>query len=106
MEGEKNRTFGRAFRLVHFLLAAVAVALTLFGPRALAPYLLVLWISVVVVNLLYGGCPLTALERHMTQENVTIVDPFLDLFHLDYKHRATFTLAVSSAMLVVSAIRS
>lgn len=99
---------GQLLRVAHLVVAVGTVFVTLFGPRAWSPYLFLYWVVVVLVNLVAGGCPVTRIERAMTGENVTVVDPFLHLLALDVSktNREVFTLAISGFMVLVSAARS
>ena len=63
--------------------------------------LLVIWILSTIIwifHIITGACVCTRIERRLTGDNITIVDPLLELFHipLTKENRSGITLLTSS----------
>ena len=99
--------WGRVLRTLHLLSALVLIVLTVLGPRWTVPWLAAFWGIMVTANILQGGCMITKCERQMTQENVTIIDPFLSVAGIPITNdrRNFYTLLVGIIMLFIGLLR-
>jgi hypothetical protein len=98
---------GRYLRLCHYSLAGSTMIATIFADRQSIKYILVFWIGMIISNLYYGGCMITRIERYLTGENLTIVDPLLINLGLTIckKNRQRITVISGVLMLMVSILR-
>ena len=90
-----------------FLYAAHQFFLVLFiaafiSRPTLRPFLIAIFIPIVFFHVSGYGCPYTRLERHYHGQNVTIIDPFLNMFGLEITrdNRQTFQGYFSSLLLL------
>jgi hypothetical protein len=95
---------GRLLRILHFIGAAAVIFGTLVASRVTARYYLVFWLAVLGLHVVFRGCILSRLERHLTQEDVTIVDPLLNITGLEVnkKNRNVVSLAVQIIMVIIA----
>lgn len=68
------------YRLHVLLVVGIAVAFVM--APLLRPVIAIAFFPFFVGHVLYGRCPLTLVERRLHGENITIVDPVLQLFGL------------------------
>lgn len=82
------------FIFVLFLLAF------LFRPR-IRYILILLFIPVLLMHMSGYGCPFTRIERYYHGQNVTIIDPFLNMFGIPITrdNRETFQAYFSSLLI-------
>ena len=69
-----------AYRLHVFLVVGIFVAFVV--APLLRPVIAIAFFPFFVGHVLYGRCPLTLVERRLHGENITILDPVLQLFGL------------------------
>ena len=69
---------------------------------AIRPFLIIIFIPIMFFHLAGYGCPFTRVERHYHGQNVTIIDPLLNMFGLDITrvNRQTFQAYFSSVLLL------
>ncbi len=104
-DGRSKVLLGRLIRILHFIGAAAVILGTLMASQATAKYYLVFWLVVIGFHLLCRGCILSRLERWLTQEDVTIVDPLLLLAGLDTSkyNRNAASLVIQFGMVGIAA---
>jgi len=102
-----RRITGVSLRILHFLLAVAAFAITVFGPLKWIPYISIFWLAMLTMYVVNRGCVLTQLEKYLTGEDITIVDPLLKLFGLPIKkhNRNAITMLGGIFMLFVGLVR-
>ena len=98
---------GLVLRILHIILAVAAFGITVFGPVEWIPYVSMFWLAMLTMYVVNRGCILTQFEIYLTGENVTIVDPLLQLFGLPIKkhNRNAITMLGGIFMLFVGLIR-
>jgi hypothetical protein len=77
--------------------------IAVFATRpALRPFLIIVFIPIAFFHVAGYGCPFTRVERHYHGQNVTIIDPFLNMFRLEItrENRQTFQGYFSSLLLL------
>ena len=77
--------------------------ITVFAVRpALRPFLIIVFIPIVFFHTSGYGCPFSRLERYYHGQNVTIIDPLLNIFGMDItrENRQTFQSYFSALLLL------
>jgi hypothetical protein len=77
--------------------------IAVFATRpAIRPFLIIVFIPIAFFHVAGYGCPFTRVERHYHGQNVTIIDPFLNMFRLEMnrENRQTFQGYFSSLLLL------
>lgn len=98
---------GALLRIAHFLLAFLAFYLTIAGPLSWLPYLSVFWLAMLTMYVVNRGCVITQLEKYLTGQDITIVDPLLKLFRVPITHynRNAITMLGGISMLFWGLLR-
>jgi hypothetical protein len=83
------------FVLVLFLAAFIS-------RPAIRPFLIIIFVPIMFFHVAGYGCPFTRVERHYHGQNVTIIDPLLNILGLDItrENRRTFQGYFSSLLLL------
>lgn len=99
-----KHSLGTLLRYTHFAGAVVLSFLTVFGSTCLTPWMVLFWVIMLTSNLALGGCPITTWERAWTNEDVTVVDPLLQLalIPVNKTNRNLLTLLFGGSMLTIS----
>jgi len=86
---------------LHQFVLVLFVAVFITRP-ALRPLLIAVFIPIVFLHAAGFGCPFTRLERYYHGQNVTIIDPFLNMLGLDItrENRQVFQGYFSSLLLL------
>jgi hypothetical protein len=86
---------------LHQFLLVLFIAVFATRP-ALRPFLIIVFIPIAFFHVAGYGCPFTRVERHYHGQNVTIIDPFLNMFRLEItrENRQTFQGYFSSLLLL------
>jgi hypothetical protein len=68
----------------------------------LRPFLIIVFIPIAFFHVSGHPCPFSRLERYYHGQNVTIIDPFLNMFGLEItlENRQTFQAYLSSLLLL------
>lgn len=63
-------------------------------------YMLIIFFPLFLMHVLGLGCPFTKIERHFHGEDITIIDPFLNMIGIypSYDNRKTFQAWFSSIL--------
>jgi hypothetical protein len=96
------QNFGWILYGLHQFVFVLFIAVFLTRPP-LRPLLIAVFIPIFILHASGYGCPFTRLERHYHGQNVTIMDPFLNMFGLEInrENRTTFQAYFSSLLLAV-----
>lgn len=89
---------------LHQFTLVLFIAVFISRPN-LRPFLTAVFIPIVVLHVAGYGCPFTRLERYYHGQNVTIIDPLLNMFGLEINrdNRKTFQ-GYFSAILLLSMV--
>lgn len=92
---------GYALYELHIFALVSLVVIYMYRP-AVRGYLILLFLPFLLLHLMGMGCPFTRLERYFHGEDITIIDPFLNMFGIypSYDNRKTFQ-AWFSTMLIL-----
>ena len=86
---------------LHEFIFVLFLAVFIVRP-GLRPILIVLFIPILLFHISGYGCPFTRIERHYHGQNVTILDPFLNMFGIAITrdNRETFQAYFSSLLVL------
>lgn len=102
-----DEALGEIVKVFHYGLAGVLIYFTVAGSVKKLRYIVIIWITILVLFLINKGCIITRLERCLTGDDWTIVDPFLRALRVEKtsQNRNTLTIVGVLVMFLISAWR-
>jgi len=82
------------FRILHYIMPIVFVIIMLIGSKTLFEIVIFFNIVILMLFIIFNGCILSKLEHRFTDENFTVIDPFLEIINikLTNENRKKYTL--------------
>ena len=82
------------FRILHYIMPIVFVIIMLIGSKSCFEIVIFFNIVILMFFLIFNGCILSKLEHRFTDENFTVIDPFLEIINikLTNENRKKYTL--------------
>jgi hypothetical protein len=101
----RDEDIGSLLYTLH-LFALVAFVFIFVARPLLRPYMLLAFIPLLILHLTGYGCPYTRIERWYHHRDITIIDPFMNLFGIETTNdnRKIFQAYFSSVLVAGMAI--
>jgi len=93
-----DKTFGFFMRAFHVNLPIYCVIIMIYGNQIMNICTLIFLICVSISFITFDGCILSMIENDIDKEDITIVDPFLEMF--DYKTTNQNRMKLATAIAV------
>jgi hypothetical protein len=84
------------------IFALVAFIFVFYARPAIRKYMFLAFLPFFFMHVAGVGCPMTKIEKHYHQEDITIIDPFLHMFQIypSFDNRKTFQAWFSSVLVL------
>ena len=101
-----SKSVGFLIRVVHFTIPVITVIIMLIGTKTLFLYVFTLNIIIYILFALCDGCILSKLEYKLTNDDYTVIDPFLEIFKIETtnKNRKRYSKYSSLAVFLVTLV--
>ena len=78
-----KKSIGILLRSFHFAISIVVAILLFIGSNTVFKLAILFNIVVFIMFFIFDGCILSRLENKFTDDDFTVIDPFLELAHID-----------------------
>jgi hypothetical protein len=101
----RDEDIGSLLYNVH-LFALIAFIFIFVARPVLRPYMLLAFIPLLFLHITGYGCPYTRIERWYHHRDITIIDPFMNIFGIETTNdnRKTFQAYFSSVMVAMMVV--
>ena len=97
-----DKTFGFFMRAFHVNLPIYCVIIMIYGNQIMNICTLIFLICVSISFITFDGCILSMIENEIDKEDITIVDPFLEMLACEKTNKNRMRLATAIAVFYMS----
>jgi hypothetical protein len=94
--GWADKTICTLLRILHFGISFITGFILLFGPKFW--FFVVVFFNLIVFfcYFIFGGCILSKIEHRFTDDDFTVIDPFLMLLNIERTNKNRYTYSLFS----------
>ena len=97
-----DKTIGFFMRAYHVNMPTYFFIIMIYGSKMVNTLLLAFLLCALVSFLAFDGCILSKIESEIDDENITVVDPLLEIFYLDVNNENRMFISMFVAGLYLS----
>ena len=86
-------------RIIHFSITFITILILLFGPKVWVQIIIFLNVLVYICFYLFDGCILSSLEHRFTNDEFTVIDPFIKLIGAEISHENRYIYSLYSSII-------
>jgi hypothetical protein len=96
--GLTDKSLCTTLRIIHFSITFITILILLFGPKVWVLITMFLNILVYICFYLFEGCILSSLEHRFTNDEFTVIDPFIKIIGAEVTHANRYIYSLYSSI--------